>query len=92
MIERLFPEDFPFGEPEYSKLTEEIRQLCHSIAQKLNDEGIAELEQLSEYIPAPEQRRGQKRLYRGLSRRYEIDTRNTRAGAVMTTPAVPLLG
>lgn len=48
MIERLFPEDFPFGEPEYSKLSEEIRQLCHSIAQKLNDEGIAELEQLSD--------------------------------------------
>ena len=48
MIERLFPENFPFGEPEYSKLSERIQQLYCSIARKLNDEGNAELEQLSD--------------------------------------------
>ena len=48
MIELLFPEEFPFGEPEYSKLSEEIRQLYRSIALKLNDKGKAELEQLSD--------------------------------------------
>lgn len=48
MIELLFPEEFPFGEPEYSKLSEEIRQLYRSIALKLNDEGNIELEKLSD--------------------------------------------
>ena len=48
MIELLFPEEFPFGEPEYSKLSEEIRQLHCSIAHKLNDEGNTELERLSD--------------------------------------------
>lgn len=48
MIEMLFPEEFPFGEPKYSKLSEEIRRLHRSIALKLSDEGCAELEQLAD--------------------------------------------
>lgn len=48
MIELLFPEEFPFGEPEYSKLSEKIQQLRRSIARKLNDEGKAELKYLSD--------------------------------------------
>ena len=48
MIELLFPEEFPFGEPEYSKLSEEIWRLRRSITLKLNDEGNVELERLSD--------------------------------------------
>ena len=48
MIELFFPEEFPFGEPEYSKLSKEIQQLHISIALKLNRAGNAKLEQLSD--------------------------------------------
>lgn len=48
MIERLFPEDYPFGEPEYSKASEQIHKLQQSIGQRLDDDGKQDLEQLAD--------------------------------------------
>ena len=48
IIERLFPEEYPFGEPEYSRLTNRIRQLADSIAGQLDKNGRKKLSGLED--------------------------------------------
>ena len=48
MIERLFPEDYPFGEPEYSQVSVQIRQLRESVARQLDESGQKNLGELED--------------------------------------------
>ncbi len=49
MIEWLMNQERPYGEPEYSKLTEQIVQLKQTLTGQLGQEGIRQLEQLSDF-------------------------------------------
>lgn len=48
MIERLMDMERSYGEPEYSKLSHQITQLRRALEQQLNQEGLADLERLSD--------------------------------------------
>lgn len=48
MIERLMDMERSYGEPEYSKLSHQITQLRQALEQQLNQEGLADLERLTE--------------------------------------------
>lgn len=48
MIERLMDMERSYGEPEYSKLSHQITQLRQVLEQQLNQEGLADLERLTE--------------------------------------------
>lgn len=48
MFERLMKPEKPYGEPQYSKLSEEITCLKQNLMGQLNSEGQAWLEQLSD--------------------------------------------
>jgi len=48
MIERLMDLERPYGEPEYSRLSEQITQLKQELIIQLDQEGRERLEQLSD--------------------------------------------
>ena len=48
VIERLFPEEFPFGEPEYSALSARAEQLREELSRLLDENGRKLLEELIE--------------------------------------------
>lgn len=48
MIERLINQEHPYGEPEYSRLSEQITQLKQELNIQLDQEGREQLEQLSD--------------------------------------------
>lgn len=48
MIERLLNLERPCGEPEYSRLAEELTQLKQQLSRQLNQEGVHCLEQLTD--------------------------------------------
>lgn len=49
MIERLMNLERPYGEPEYSRLAEEITRLKQQLSGQLNQEGVQCLEQLTDF-------------------------------------------
>ena len=48
MIERLMDMERSYGEPEYSKLSHQITQLRRALERQLDQEGLADLERLSD--------------------------------------------
>ena len=63
MIERLMDMERSYGEPEYSKLSHQITQLRRALERQLDQEGLADLERLSDgYI-----RQGGILLHRGFT-------------------------
>ncbi len=48
MIERLMNLERPYGEPEYSELSEEISKLKDSLCDKLDQDGRKRLEQMAD--------------------------------------------
>lgn len=48
MIERLINLERPYGEPEYSRLSEQIAQMKQQLCFQLNQEGRNRLEQLTD--------------------------------------------
>lgn len=48
MIERLMNMERPYGEPEYSRLSEQIAQMKQQLCSQLNQEGQNRLEQLTD--------------------------------------------
>lgn len=48
MIERLMDMERPYGEPEYGRLSQRITQLRRTLERQLDQEGLADLERLSD--------------------------------------------
>ncbi len=48
MMERLMDLERPYGEPEYSRLSEQIAGLKRRLAEQLGQEGVGQLEQLTD--------------------------------------------
>ena len=48
MSERLMDMERPYGEPEYGRLSQQITQLRRTLERQLDQEGLADLERLSD--------------------------------------------
>ena len=48
MIERLMDMERSYGEPEYGRLSQQITQLRRTLERQLDQEGLADLERLSD--------------------------------------------
>ena len=52
MIEKLYPEDYPFGEPEYSDYERQIEMALAELRLHLSDRGLTILEQMDRFYHA----------------------------------------